>query len=47
VVLASKFSLTVSKAALEYAAKSGKAYTVEPEKKAIEAPKEDAAPAAT
>lgn len=46
VVLASKFSLSISKSALEYAAKSGKAYAVEPEKKAIEAPKEDAAPAA-
>lgn len=45
VVLASKFSLGISKSALEYAAKSGKAYAVEPEKKAIEAPK-DAEPAA-
>lgn len=46
VVLASKFSLTISKSALEYAAKSGKVYSAEPEKTTTEAPKEDAAPAA-
>lgn len=46
VVLSIKFSLGLSKAALEYAAKSGKAYALEPEKKAVEGPKDGEAAAA-
>lgn len=45
VILSTKLALTVSKAALEYAGKSAKAYSVEPAKEVTPAPKE-AEPAA-